>query len=149
VGRAFGLSPVAVPELRERDFGAWEGLSFDEIEERWPGEFRAWARDPLRFSPLGGESTLEVRDRVVPAVEDLLGRHPDAAVCLVAHGGVNRIVLCHYLGVPLEHIFRIEQDFACVNLIEFHHGYPVVRLLNGGVHGTPRTGTAPSESGNT
>jgi alpha-ribazole phosphatase len=53
----------------------------------------------------------------------------------VAHGGVNRIILCHIMGIPLENIFRIEQDYGAVNIIEFWDKYPVVKLLNGGTDG--------------
>jgi len=52
-------------------------------------------------------------------------------VAIVAHGGVNRIVLCHILGIPLENIFRIEQDYAALNIVEFWEKYPVMKLLNG------------------
>ena len=55
------------------------------------------------------------------------------SIAVVAHGGVNRIILCHIMGIPLENIFRIEQDFAAVNIIEFWEKYPVVKLLNGGI----------------
>lgn len=130
-----GLRPETVAALRERNFGLWEGMSFDEIREKFPGAFEEWARDPLRHSPVGGESTLEVRDRVMSALDEIISRHDGEDVAVVAHGGVNRVALCHYLGVPLENIFRIEQDYACVNIIEFHDGYPVVKLLNGGQRG--------------
>ncbi len=127
-----GLAPTVLDALRERNFGEWEGLSFDEIRRKFPGAFEAWAGDPLTYSPVGGESTLEVRDRVVGALEEILARHDGGDIAVVAHGGVNRVALCHLMGVPLENIFRVEQDFACVNIIEFHNGFPVVRLLNGG-----------------
>jgi alpha-ribazole phosphatase len=120
-----------VPGLRERHFGRWEGMSLEEIFDSYPGEFGNWARDPLGFSPVGGESTLEVRDRAVSALEDILSRHNGGAIAVVAHGGVNRVVLCHVLGIPLENIFLIEQDHACVNIIEFGDGRRLVRLLNG------------------
>lgn len=131
IARGHGLKPIAVEGLRERSFGLWEGLSFDEIRAKYPAEFKAWAGDPLRFSPVGGESTLEVRDRVMKALDDVLDRHDGGDIAVVGHGGVNRVILCHYLGVPLENIFRIEQDFACLNIIHFYDGYPVVRLVNG------------------
>lgn len=127
-----GLSPVAVEGLRERNFGLWEGLSFDEIREKFPDAFEAWARDPLSHSPVGGESTLDVRDRVTDTLGQILLRHDGGDIAVVAHGGVNRVALCHFMGLPLENIFRIEQDFACVNIIEFYDGFPVVKLLNGG-----------------
>lgn len=123
--------PVEMPELRERSFGIWEGMTFTEIRDIYPGEFASWAENPVAYSPPGGESTLGVRDRVIPAFERILAGHKGDNIAIVAHGGVNRVLLCHILGIPLENIFRIEQDHAAVNIIEFWDLYPVVRLLNG------------------
>jgi len=169
ISEALGLEPVVVPGLRERGFGEWEGMTFEEIQKRWPDAFRAWTEDPLRHSPPGGESTLEVRDRVMEALDKILSEvqigsksfkvvqdglmmvqsrsrvvqgssrlnnvEPlnnieQCSIAVVAHGGVNRIILCEMLGMPLENIFRIEQDYACLNIIELHDGYPVVKALN-------------------
>ncbi len=125
-----GLKPIVIEGLRERSFGIWEGMTFTEIKEKYPQEFEAWAGNPLRYSPIDGESTLEVRDRAVKAVDNLLSNHNSEHIAIVAHGGVNRIILCHIMGIPLENIFRIEQDFAAVNIIEFWEKYPVVKLIN-------------------
>jgi alpha-ribazole phosphatase len=128
----FDLEPVLIPDLRERSFGLWEGMTFLEIKEQYPSEFTAWAENPLKYSPPGGENTLEVRDRVISSLSGILESHKGEHVVVVAHGGVNRIILCHILGIPLENIFRIEQDHAGVNIIEFWDKYPVIKLLNGG-----------------
>jgi broad specificity phosphatase PhoE len=126
------LTPTRLSALRERNFGIWEGMTFTEIKETYPSEFEAWAGNPLRYSPVGGESTLEVSDRVVAALAEIIDRHSGENISIVAHGGVNRVILCHIMGVPLENIFRIEQDYAAVNIIEFWDKYPVVKLINGG-----------------
>jgi alpha-ribazole phosphatase/probable phosphoglycerate mutase len=148
IAKPHGIKPIVVKALRERNFGIWEGMNFDEIRERYPKEFKAWADNPLEFSPIKGESTIEVRDRVLKALSLILSKHGRentehraqntdknnlglGSIAIVAHGGVNRIILCHYLGIPLENIFRIEQDFGALNIIEFHDGYPVIKLING------------------
>lgn len=125
------LSPVVHPALRERHFGVWEGMSFEDIREKYPAEFDAWAGNPLKFSPLDGETTAEVKTRVITAVDDIMSKHRNENIIIVAHGGVNRVVLCHYLGMSLEHIFRIEQDYAAMNIIEFQHSRPFVKMING------------------
>lgn len=135
IAENFGLTPKIIPNLRERNFGIWEGMTFDEIKDKYPKEFEAWASNPLKYSPINGESTIEVRDRVVSAVEDILSNSDEENIAIVAHGGVNRIILCHIMGIPLENLFRIEQDYAAVNIIEFWEKYPVVKLLNGGFIG--------------
>jgi alpha-ribazole phosphatase/probable phosphoglycerate mutase len=111
ISRPFGLQPVEIPELKERNFGIWEGMTFDEIQSTYPEEFRAWADNPVKFSPMQGESTLAVRERGLRAFNTILEKHENETVAIVAHGGINRIVLCEALGMPLENIFRIEQDF--------------------------------------
>ena len=131
IAGSYGLTPVKIPGLRERSFGAWEGMTFTEIKEKFPAEFESWARNPLRHSPVGGETTEEVKERVVQALDTILRDHEGDNIAVVAHGGVNRIILCHILGMPLENIFRIEQDYAAVNVIEFWEKYPVVKLING------------------
>lgn len=124
------LKPVVVPALRERNFGIWEGMSFDEIMEKYPDEFDAWAANPLKFSPMEGESTLEMRERVTKALDEIVASHIGEHIAVVSHGGTNRIILCNVLGIPLENIFRIEQDYAALNIIEFWDKYPVVKLIN-------------------
>ncbi len=131
IARPFGLQPIKVADLRERSFGIWEGMSFSEIREQYPEEFAAWAQNPLAYSPVGGETTLEVKDRVIKVVSEIVERHAGQEIAVVAHGGVNRIILCHILGMPLENVFRIEQDYAALNIIEFWEMYPVLKLLNG------------------
>lgn len=135
IAGAYGLTPLISPDLMERHFGIWEGMSYTEIKEKYPEEFEAWANNPLIYSPTNGESTLEVRDRIIPALENIISKHNGENIAIVAHGGVNRIILCHILGIPLENIFRVEQNFGSVSVIEFWDKYPVVKLLNGGVSG--------------
>jgi alpha-ribazole phosphatase/probable phosphoglycerate mutase len=132
VADPYSLKPIIISSLRERNFGLWEGMSFDEIMEKYPLEFDAWAGNPLKFSPMEGESTLAMRDRVIQAMSEIMENHNKENIAIVAHGGVNRIILCHILGIPLENIFRIEQDYGAVNIIEFWDKYPVVKLINGG-----------------
>ena len=131
IANPHSLIPVEIKDLRERSFGIWEGMTFIEIKEKYPKEFGSWADNPLKYSPVGGESTTEVGERVLQALDEILDKHKGENIALVAHGGVNRIILCHIMGIPLENIFRIEQDHASVNIIEFWDKYPVVKLLNG------------------
>lgn len=129
IGEPFGLKPVIVEGLKERNFGVWEGMSFDEIEKKFPDVFKAWAGNPLKFSPMEGESTLDVKERALRAFNKIVEKHNGGNIAIVAHGGINRIILCELLGIPLENIFRIEQDFAALNVIELWD-YPVIKLIN-------------------
>lgn len=130
IAEPHSLYTIASPFLRERGFGIWEGMSFEEIREKYPIEFESWAENPLKFSPMGGENSEGVRKRVIKALEEIIGNFNGKHIAIVAHGGVNRIILCHLMGVPLENIFRIEQDYGALNIIEFWDKYPVVKLIN-------------------
>jgi alpha-ribazole phosphatase len=117
-------------DLREMDFGDFEGLTYDEVAARNPELYRRWMENPTEVPFPNGESFPEMRDRVLRAFDAIERKHPGETVALVTHGGVNRILLANTLQIPDNCIFRLAQDYAAINLIEFMQGLPVVRLLN-------------------
>jgi probable phosphoglycerate mutase len=106
-----------VPDLREIHLGELEALPFSEVQERLPKTWRERGRDLFAFRPAGGESFADLQQRVLPAFENIAGEAV-GNILIVAHGGVNRIILCHLLGMPPENLFRIGQDYACLNRID-------------------------------
>jgi alpha-ribazole phosphatase/probable phosphoglycerate mutase len=135
IGRGRAVTPQAIPEFREVHFGAWEGLSFTEIAERYPTELEARFRDLTSFRIPGGESLTDVRARAMPRLNDLIRQHDGQAFIIVAHAGVNRVILSEALGLPLDHLFRLDQNYGCLNIIDYFPDMAVVRLVNGGVNG--------------
>ena len=88
LARRHHLAVATERGLRERCFGVFEGLTFTEVEERWPQQSRRWrAREPA-FAPDGAESLQQFSARCVGSAERLAARHPGQTVVLVAHGGV-------------------------------------------------------------
>jgi probable phosphoglycerate mutase len=86
--QAAGLPVVREPGLRERQFGCFEGLRFDEIEQRWPEDSLRWRKRDPDFGPAGGETLREFYDRCVATAARLAARHPGGSIAMVAHGGV-------------------------------------------------------------
>ncbi len=126
-----GLRPRVVPDLREIGFGVWEGLTYEQILERYPEELSAWKKAFNRRRPPGGESMATLRKRVLRALDEILAGHKDGErLAIVAHGGVNRVILCHFLGLPLNRIFSLGQQHGAMNVIELRDGRAVVRVLN-------------------
>lgn len=123
------ITPMFVSGLRERHFGAWEGLTWEEISRRFPSEADAYVNDWLCVAPPGGEHVDAMRGRVLAAWTDIASRSWGRAV-IVAHGGTNRILLAEFLGMPLAHLFRIQQDVAVISRIELVDGVPCVCELN-------------------
>jgi broad specificity phosphatase PhoE len=127
-----GAPYTSLRELRERSVGAWEGLTVAEIKERFPSEYTAWQSDLLNYRPPGGENVIDVQERVLPAFKRLLASHPSREIAMVLHGGVNRVILADILGMQPLNLFRIEQTFGALNIIDFYDdGMAVVKLLNG------------------
>lgn len=84
-----GVSVVPHPGLRERHFGLFEGKTFDEIHQSWPDHAHNWRkRIPDWQPPDGGESLLQLRERVDRTMRDLAARHRGEQIVVVAHGGV-------------------------------------------------------------
>ena len=135
ISRGRELTPQAVPEFREVNFGSWEGLTFAEIMAQYPAELEERFRDLGNFRIPGGESLKDVRARALPQLQELLTRHADEAFLIVAHAGLNRVILSEAMGLPLDHLFRLDQNYGCLNIIDYFPDLAVVRLLNGGVNG--------------
>src|ERR1700694_4885977 len=98
-----GLPVEMAPGFAEVDMGRWAGLTWPEVERGWPEAHRAFHADPERHGYLGGENLAQVRERALPAVEDLLARRGGQTFLVVGHGTVNRVLLAHWLGMPLRH----------------------------------------------
>lgn len=119
-------------ELRELSFGDWEGMAWTELAERFPEAWKNRMRDFVEFRAPGGENLLDLRDRVVPVIQEIVTRHLGEELFVIGHGGVNRIILLDALGAPPSSMFRIEQEYGCLNIIDYYEdGNPVVMLLNG------------------
>jgi alpha-ribazole phosphatase len=132
IAEVHGLQPIPWAELRELHIGHWEGKTWRELQARYPEEWLARLRDLVNFQVPGGESLLQMAERVRTAVRRIVAAHPGEEVALVGHGGVNRVILLDAIGAPLERLFHVEQDYGCLNTIDyFADGLSTVRLLNG------------------
>jgi broad specificity phosphatase PhoE/ribonuclease HI len=132
--RATG-APVRVDDdLRETDFGAWEGLTFAEVSQRWPEEMREWLASS-DAAPPGGESFADVDTRVMAALARLLARYPATTVLVVSHVTPIKTLVRHALGAPAVTLYRMHLDVASLCEVDWFPGGPaVVRSLNDTAH---------------
>ena len=131
IGLSQGLEPQVFTELRELSVGKWEGLSKEKINQQYPKEIEHWYDNIATARVEGGETLQELHNRVIPKMDELVAKHTSSSIAVVCHGGVNRIVLSHILGIPWDRIHRIKQDFIAVNTIQFYSGTVVVERING------------------
>ena len=106
--------------LREIGHGRWEGLTRREVEAQFPDEYSAWEEDPFSFAPEGGESGVAVLARALPAVRQVVTRHPGARVLVVSHKATIRLVMSSLLGFdPRGYRDRLDQAPASLNVLDF------------------------------
>ncbi len=130
--REYPFAPVTYPALRELNIGVWEGLAWQEIRAAWPEGWQARLADLVNYRVPEGENLLDVEARVMPVMADIIARHRGESVLVAAHGGVNRIILLNAIGAPLAGMFNIEQNYGCLNIIDYYDdGRATVKLLNG------------------
>jgi alpha-ribazole phosphatase len=125
-----GLSPTIVDALRELDFGDFEGRRYEDIAREHPELFAAWMNEPASFRFPGGESFADLRSRTLAATAAIRQRHPREVVAVVSHGGVIRAILADALEMPAHAIFRLEQSYGAVSVVDWLDGTPIVRLVN-------------------
>jgi broad specificity phosphatase PhoE len=123
-----GLAPVERNDLREIDFGEVDGVSFDDLP---PALRKGLLNRPGSVRFPGGETYLELQERVCVALERIVAAHPGGTIVVVSHAGAIRAALARWLSVPGDASFRIDQRPAAVNVVEWHDGVPLVRLVNG------------------
>lgn len=99
IGRAFRLSPITIPELREIDFGEWEGLSWQQIQSRDQVYARRWSEEYPDLPAPGGEPFDAFQSRVLSEVQHLLAMTPERCAAVVTHAGVMRVVLRSLCGL--------------------------------------------------
>lgn len=135
IASAHDLEVVARESFREVNIGDWQGMTWAELKETHPQDWQARLEDLVNFRVPNGESLKDAAERIRPALQEAISANRGGCLALVAHGGVNRIVLLDAIGADLSRVFSIEQDFGCINMIDYiDNGQSVVRLLNGRSH---------------
>lgn len=115
--------------FKEISFGEWEGRTPEALMQSDPDCLDRLWRDPARYTPPGGEGLAAFAARVTVGWNELLLRHAGKCILVVAHGGVNRVILCHALQIPIQNMFRLDVPFA---------GLSRIRVLGSGAEALPQ-----------
>ena len=130
IGLAVGVTPVSEPRLREGSFGEWEGLTYDEINRRWPGELAAWLADPITRVPPAGETLERIMSRLGSVLDLIRERHDGQTVMVVSHGGALRAMVLYALGLPSPAFWRLSLGSAAVSEMRLYPDVSVLTLFN-------------------
>jgi len=119
IAKTHNLPVITHPGLREINMGDWEGKLGIDIPLLYPLEWAERLRSPVGSRPPGGESLIDLSNRVVPAMTELVRRHPDETILVVSHGLALAVFLCHVYSIPLENAFDKIPKNACATWIEW------------------------------
>ncbi|MFJ9975888.1 bifunctional RNase H/acid phosphatase [Streptomyces cyaneofuscatus] len=135
VADRLGLDVRIEDGLRETDFGAWEGLTFGEVRERYGDDLTTWLADPEAAPTGGGENFAEVAERVAAARDRLTARYAGRTVLAVTHVTPIKTLVRLALEAPAKAMFRMELSAASISTVAYYgDGNASVRLLNDTSH---------------
>lgn len=134
VAGKFNLPVVTCEAFREINFGDWEGLTYDEIHQKWPQEHDMLFQSPDQLTCPNGESFAEVQNRAAGKMLEIIKEYDEKVVVITAHGGVIRTMLCHALGMPLKNMWHIKQDNTALNIVSAYEEGMTVELMNSTEH---------------
>ncbi|MFC8345059.1 bifunctional RNase H/acid phosphatase [Streptomyces sp. NPDC057280] len=138
VADRLGLDVTVEDGLRETDFGAWEGLTFGEVRERYPDDLNRWLSDPDAEPTGGGESFAATATRIAATRDKLIATYAGRTVLLVTHVTPIKTFVRLALGAPPESLFRMELSAASLSAVAYYaDGNASVRLFNDTSHLRP------------
>ncbi|MEU0024308.1 bifunctional RNase H/acid phosphatase [Streptomyces sp. NPDC006335] len=138
VAERLGIEVTVEDGLIETDFGAWEGLTFGEVRERYPDDLNTWLSDPEAEPTGGGESFAATATRIAATRDKLVAAYAGRTVLLVTHVTPIKTFVRLALGAPPESLFRMELSAASLSAVAYYaDGNASVRLLNDTSHLRP------------
>jgi len=140
IGEETGLSPTTTVGLREIYLGEWEGLTTEELAQRFPEPWARWTEEPSWDVVPGGEGAVPFETRVNAELDSILARHEHGNVLVVTHGGVIQVALHRVVGRPNHGLFPFRIENASISVIEKRNGRFVISGVND-------TGHLATESG--
>jgi len=125
------VSVETIEGLAEIHFGDFEGLSYKEIQERFPETYQQWMDQPTAVRFPNGEDFQTLQRRALAAISSILARNVGKSIAVVTHAGIVRTLLADALGIPDSRIFRLAQDYAAINRIDYDDHGATVKVVNG------------------
>ena len=124
------LDTMTCIELREANFGELEGLTFKELSQLYPELAESWSSWSFNLKFPGGESVDDLNTRVRKFLDRLATHPPEATILIVAHSAPLRLLVCHLLGIEVQHWRQLRFDLASLSILETYPEGAVLSLLN-------------------
>lgn len=114
--------------LKEMDFGLWEGLTYQQVMEQFPNEWENWCNDWWNTVVPQGESAASMHKRVISYIDNIISKHKKGCVIIVSHHGCIRSIISHLLGCEAEGYWRFKVEPGSIVKLDIVDGYAVLSL---------------------
>lgn len=130
INENYNLEVITSDNLRERNFGIWDDLTFKEITSKYSDEYNKWTQDWVNFRIKDGESAQDTNDRIIRFIKDVVEPKNEGCYLIVSHLGTIRFMLSYLLGMKIEDSWRFSVGNCGITRVEITKGYAVLTLLN-------------------
>ncbi len=120
--------------FNDLDFGLWQGRPREEVAKAYPELYRRWAEEPEKAEFPEGETLRTLADRAEPALYRLAAASEDRDLVIVTHRVVSKVLLCLIMGAGLAAFWKIKQDTACINILEYKRSSFIINTVNETCH---------------
>ncbi|SCG83355.1 phosphoglycerate mutase [Proteiniborus sp. DW1] len=134
IGDKLGLEVNTFEELREIKFGVWEGLTTQEILDKYSKEHTIWMTEPHNLKLPEAESLIDLQERLLKIVNILLKNNKDKNILIVSHGASIKALILGILGIDISYYNKLTIGNTSLSIIEFRDYSPVLRVLNDTSH---------------
>lgn len=135
IGRALGLEPVPLDSLREINFGDMDGVTLEEMRTHYPDLYERWQdRTDMEFTWPGGERRSDFFRRVSATCDDILFRHRQGTVLIVAHRGTLGVMLAYLLPEQMSQWWGYELTHCALTRVSVQNGRASLLALNDATH---------------
>ncbi|MEG6522394.1 alpha-ribazole phosphatase [Desulfotomaculum sp. 1211_IL3151] len=124
-----------LPDLREINFGVWEGLTYDQISQNYGNLSVQWRSNPLDTQIPHGEKLQDLAERCQRAINEIINQHAGENVLVASHGGVIRVIVANALGFDLNHFWKLRLDNVSLTVLEYYgQQKAILELFNDTCH---------------
>lgn len=134
IGKTFGLEVNTFEELREIKFGIWEGLTTQEIVDKYTKEHLIWMKEPHNLNLPEAEKLIDLQERLLRIVNTIMKDNKDKNILIVSHGASIKALILGILGIDISFYNKLTISNTSLSIIEYRDYSPVLRVLNDANH---------------
>lgn len=127
IAKEYSQDIIIRPEFKNQDFGCWKGLTYTEIEEKYPEQLMQYHDLTSSYAPDGGETLVEFDARVEETINNIIAENPNGRIIIVTHSNFIRAAIRNALDIPIENQNRVFIATGSATQIKYHQGWNILR----------------------